>query len=77
MRKPEQYFCDFCGKENPKFKGMTLFVRTRCDWTEGRPCKLHTETFPFDICEECLIKATNVECDFQGNYAKFVHKEDL
>lgn len=64
---PAKCVCDFCGAENPKFKGVHLPVITCCEWTEGRGTQPRIDWEKYDICEECMLLATNIHADFQGS----------
>lgn len=68
----EYTVCDFCKSHNPKYKKINLPIKTKCDWTEGRPALEHIEFMQVDICEECLIKTTNVIADFQGSNLQII-----
>lgn len=72
---PEKRVCDFCGRNDPMFCDIKLPVVTNCEWTEGRSTKRHIELEKYDICEECLIKATNILCDFRGQNSRIVGLE--
>lgn len=77
MKKPEQYYCDFCGKqisESEDYVQVTIPVITNCDWTEGYPCNPRLETDKYDLCESCLLKTTNVKAKFQGQSPKFINE---
>lgn len=69
---PEKRVCDFCGAENPKHQAMYLPVNTSCEWTEGRSTEPRIEIQQYDICEKCLLAATNIYADFQGSRPRIV-----
>lgn len=76
MIKPAVVLCDFCGKQLKESKPVRLPVITNCDWTEGKIEPPHIEFCKYDICEECLMKSTNIFADFQGTSPKFIDKRD-
>lgn len=75
MLIPERRVCDFCGKDKPEHI-LVLPVKTDCDWTEARPNhkEYRIETLKVDICEECLLQATNIYADFQGSNPRICYK---
>lgn len=76
MRKPEQYFCDMCGKEITPTIGFTnqkMPVVTNCEWTEGHSELPHVDTVQMDLCKECYINAFNIECGFRGQNPRWRH----
>lgn len=75
MFKPARVFCDFCGKELKEINPILLPVITDCEWTEGRWETPHVTFHKYDICEGCLMKATNIFADFQGNNPRFIQKD--
>ena len=76
MLIPQRRVCDFCGKDKPGYTDWKLPVKTDCDWTEGRPNRgaYRIETLKVDICEECLLQATNIYADFQGSNPRICYK---
>lgn len=76
MIVPAKRICDFCGCDNPKHCDIKLPVVTRCEWAEGRPTERHIEIERYDICEKCLLKATNIRCGFQGSNPLIVKAEE-
>lgn len=71
---PERRVCDFCGKENPEYQTLRIPIKTDCEWTEGRVTKPRIELEAHDICEECLLQATNIYADFQGSNLRISYK---
>lgn len=69
---PEKRVCDFCGAENPEHQATYLTVNTSCEWTEGRSTEPRIEMQQYDICEKCLLAATNIYADFQGFDSRIV-----
>lgn len=76
MLIPERRVCDFCGKDNPEHTELALPVKTDWDWTETRRTggAYRIETLEVDICEECLLQATNIYADFQGSNPRICYK---
>ena len=75
MKVPERYYCDLCNKEISKNQcDRTVSVTTDCQWTSGTPCKERIETVKVDICDNCLIKSTDLQANFQGTNIRFKEK---
>lgn len=70
MLIPERHICDFCGTDKFVRVNIKLPVHTNCDWTEGKACDDRIDFETYDICHECLAKATNIHCDFQGSHPR-------
>ena len=79
MKKPEQYFCDMCGKEITVMNGFInqiMPVVTDCEWTEGRPEKLHVDSLKMDLCKECYIRAFNIKCSYRGQNKRWITEDN-
>ena len=79
MKKPEQYFCDMCGKEimaTSGFIDQIIPVVTDCEWTEGHPEKLHVDSLKMDLCKECYIKAFNIKCSYRGQNKRWITEDN-
>lgn len=72
MLIPAKHVCDFCGAEDPRFKGVFVPVISDCEWTEGRATEPSVEFAKYDICERCLLLATNIRAGFQGSNPRIV-----
>lgn len=77
MRKPEQYFCDMCGKMIERTKShidKAVPVVTNCEWEEGHPQEPYVVTLNMDLCKDCYIKAFNIKCGYRGADKQFIHE---
>lgn len=75
MIKPAVVICDFCGKELKASNQVSLPVITDCEWDEGHSVKPYVAFVKYDICEDCLIKATNIYVGYRGLNPQFIRKE--
>ena len=70
MKMPERYMCDLCDAEIENYEvaqhKRTFHVITNCNWTDGAYVGDYVTLETFDVCEECLMKATNIRCGFRG-----------
>ena len=70
------YKCDLCKKvvENNSHLNQTnkFPVITNCEWEGGKQVKPHIVFISVDICNECLLKATNLLCDYRGENIRFI-----
>lgn len=68
-KRTVEYFCDVCGKKVSKkteLKTYTLpFVSNQSD-ADGMAMGNHIEFETVELCEDCLLKSTNLRCGFRG-----------
>ena len=75
MKKPETYYCDFCGKEIRKPGPYTRLpaITAVPDDNFGKPQEVLGWPL-LDICPECAKKATNIHVDYDGKNPRIEEK---
>lgn len=76
MKQPEKYFCDFCGKEICKSATETTLPVIESVPTDNY-CFTEVVHFrSYDICGDCLKKATNIRVGLFGSNPRIEEKRN-
>ena len=66
--------CDIC-KKQVETQELRIPVRFLTEQNEGKPCKPYISMTKMDICDDCLLKCTNIEACGAMGYNTYILKE--
>lgn len=76
--KTTKYVCDMCGREENFLVTRRIPLLTDTDWAKSTAAKVkpHIVFDDYELCDNCLLKVTNVIVHFRGDKPKIIHECD-
>lgn len=75
MKVPAKYYCDICGVEiTAANTGHEILVLHTVEDEEGGSCKPYVTHEEFDLCDACLLKATNVKVGYRNTNPSIIRE---
>lgn len=70
--KETRYICDMCGREENFLRRYSIPLLTDTDWAKSTAAKVnpHIVFDDYELCDDCLLKVTNVIVHFRGDTPK-------
>lgn len=66
--------CDICGKQVVT-RELTIPIKFFTEQDEGRSCEPYISMTKVDICNDCLMKATNIHATGAQGYNEYHFKK--